>query len=129
MLRVDCRDLSNDEKAALAGEISDELDGRAIALIKLNSIVFDRLDGSEVTPESILAAVSRFISERTGSVGYSYQLEGDVITVHATIPAHADKQIDRSQLPPNLMQCPYCSFITQYQEEYNVHLRAHLVGV
>ena len=56
-------------------------------------------------------------------------VRGETIVVHSADPVAATRRKTENTLPPNLRQCPYCSFITQYEEEYTVHVRAHLFGI
>lgn len=129
MIEVDCTELSNDEKLALASEISDWLDGRALALVKMGGIVLDQLTDEKLDVEALRPIVSDFVSRRKDSEHYSFEVKGQKITVHSPDPIAASKRKEENTLPPNLKQCPYCSFITQYEEEYTVHVRSHLFGV
>jgi hypothetical protein len=129
MIEVDCAELTNDEKLALASEISDWLEGKALALVKLDSIVFDQLTDQKVGVETLRPIVVDFVSRRKDSEHYSVEVDGERIIVHSANPIAASRRREENTLPPNLKQCPYCSFITQYEEEYIVHLRSHLFGV
>jgi hypothetical protein len=129
MIEVDCSELSADEKLALASEISDWLEGRALALVKMDSIVLDQLTDEKVDVEALRPIVSDFISRRKDSEHYSFDVKGQTILVHSADPIAASKRKTENTLPPNLRQCPYCSFITQYEVEYVVHMRSHLFGV
>ncbi len=129
MIEVDCSELSADEKLALASEISDSLEGKAIALVKMDSIVLDQLTNDKVDIEAMRPIVSDFISRRKVAAHYSFEVNGDTILVHSADPIAASHRKTENTLPPNLKQCPYCSFITQYEVEYTVHMRSHLFGV
>ncbi|MDA4135916.1 MAG: hypothetical protein OK449_02800 [Thaumarchaeota archaeon] len=129
MITVDCSELSADEKLALASEISDSLEGKAIALVKMDSIVLDQLTDEKVDIEAMRPIVRDFISRRKDSAHYSFEANGDTILVHSADPMAASHRKTENTLPPNLKQCPYCSFITQYEVEYTVHMRSHLFGV
>lgn len=129
VISIDCHELTADEKIALASEISDSLEGRALALVQLESIVLDNLTGQELGIDAVTPIVQDFISRRKEGPFYSMEVHGQTIVVHSADPVAASKRKTEPTLPPNLMQCPYCSFITQYEEEYTVHLRSHLFGV
>ncbi len=129
MLQIDCSELSPDEKLALASEISDALEGRALALVKLDAIVFDQLSDEKVGVDTLQPIVSDFVSRRKDSQYYAVEVKGETVMVHSADPIAAARRKTEYTLPPNLRQCPYCSFITQYEEEYTVHMRAHLFGV
>jgi hypothetical protein len=102
---------------------------RALALVKMDSIVLDQLTDEKVDVEALRPIVSDFISRRKDSEHYSFDVKGQTILVHSADPIAASKRKTENTLPPNLRQCPYCSFITQYEVEYVVHMRSHLFGV
>jgi hypothetical protein len=129
MLRVDCTELTADEKLALASEISDALGGKAIALSQGDHIVLDQLTDEAVTVDAVQPIVSGFLSRRREGEFYWSEVQGETIVVHSADPIAASHRKPESTLPPNLRQCPYCSFITEYEEEYVVHTRSHLFGV
>ena len=129
MLEIDCSELTADEKLALASQISDDLDGKAIALTKGDTIVLDQLTDEEVGLWTVKAIVEDFISRRNDAEHYSLELGEHSIVVHSADPIAAMRKKPENTLPPNLRQCPYCAFITEYEEEYVVHVRSHLFGV
>jgi len=129
VLKIDCSELSADEKLALASEISDALEGRALALVKMESIVLDQFAGEKLAIDSLQPIVGDFISRRKDSQYYSLEVDGETIMIHSADPIAASRRKAENTLPPNLRQCPYCAFITEYEEEYVVHVRSHLFGV
>ena len=129
MIVIDCSELSADEKLALAMQISDELNGTAIALVKGEEIVLDEISGEKPERSVVNDAVRGFISRRKDAGQYSMEEVGGRIVVHSADPASAMRRKSQNQLPPNIRQCPHCAFITPYEEEYAVHVRAHLFGV
>ena len=129
MLQIDCSELSPDEKLTLASEISDALEGRALALVKLDAIVFDQLSDEKVGVDTLQPIVSDFVSrEERLAVLRSGGERGDRDGTFGR-PHRGSEEEDRVHPAADLRQCPYCSFITQYEEEYTVHVRAHLFGV
>lgn len=129
MLRIDCSELSADEKLALASAISDKLEGRALALSSGDAIVLDQLTDESLSVETVKPIVADFISRRKDGPLYSLELHGETIVVRSADPVRSMRQKTENTLPPNLKQCPMCSFITQYDEEYTVHVRSHYFGV
>ena len=128
MILVDCTELSADEKLALASQISDTLEGVAIALVKDDAIVFDQLTDEKLRTSVVKDAVSSFISRRKDSEHYSLEVVGERIVVHSADPVSAMKKKAQNKLPPNLHQCLYCAFVPEYEEELRVHERTHLFG-
>ena len=123
---IDCSELSADEKLALASQISDRLAGTAIALVKGEDIVLDQLSGEKPDPSVVKDTVIHFISRRKKAEDYSVEVIGERIIVHSADPIAAIRKKRQKRLPPNLQQCPFCGFVSPYEELYTVHLRAHL---
>jgi len=119
-----------DEQIALASAISDGLGGRGMALVKDNEIAIDTISG-QVSANDVLHLVKDFVSKRRDAQNYSVESVGDEIKVHTPDPlARSRGRRDTGQLlPPNLLKCPFCSFVSPYQELYNVHVRSHGFGV
>ena len=130
MIEVDCSEMTVDEQIALASAISDGLGGKGMALVKDTKIVLDTISG-KVTAGEVLALVRDFAKRRKEPQSYSVVSDGDEIVVHTPDPlARSRGRRDTGQLlPPNLSKCPFCSFVTPYQELYNVHVRSHGFGI
>lgn len=128
MITVDCSEISVDEKLALATAISTRLEGQAIALVKGEEIVLDELTEEIVKPVSVLGIVRDFVSRRKDAEHYSTEIDGDLIVVHPADPIAAMKRKRQNQLPPNLLQCPFCGYITQYEVAYIAHTRLHYLS-
>lgn len=129
VLEVDCSELTTDEMLALASEISDTFEGRAIALAKGDKIVLDNLSEPAVPLETLKPVVAEFVSRRKDGAHYFLEVHDQRILIRSADPLPALRRHQESTLPPNLKQCPMCSFITQYEEEYIVHVRSHYFGV
>ena len=129
MTEVDCRELTADEQIALAGSITEALHGSGIAIIKGMTIVLDRLSGTELDQSVIESAIAGFIRRRRDSSHYSVERDGEKIVVHSPDPMARAREGRRKELPPNLFKCPFCSYVTPYEEAYVVHYRSHLFAV
>jgi hypothetical protein len=125
LIAIECREMDLDEQLALASAVSDGLDGRGMALVKDDKIVIDEL--SRVSASDVASIVRSFVSKRTDPSHYSVEVDGDSIMVHTPDPLSRSRgRKDTGELlPPNVLKCPFCSFITPYQEMYNVHIRSH----
>jgi len=128
VILVDCSELSADEKLALATQISDSLEGVAIALVKGENIFLDELSGEKPDASAVKDAITGFISRRKDAEHYSVEMVGERIIVHSADPVSAMRKKAQNRLPPNLLQCPYCAFVTEHEELLTVHARAHLFG-
>jgi hypothetical protein len=125
MILVDCSELSADEKLALASQLSDKLEGVAVALIKGEDIVLDALSHERLEPSAVKDAVTDFVSRRRDAVHYAVEAAGERISVRSADPVSAMRNKKQNQLPPNLKQCPFCGFVTQYEDLLMHHVRLH----
>ncbi|MDA4124102.1 MAG: hypothetical protein OK438_01435 [Thaumarchaeota archaeon] len=125
MIDVDCSELTTDEQLALASEISDALEGRWVALVRDQKIVLGQVTGGELDKGVVQSVVEDFVSRRKGHEWYSLERKGDTLFVHGADPIPAMEKRPKPGLPPNVLQCPFCPFVTPYQEALVVHTRAH----
>lgn len=125
MITIKCHELTVDEQLALAGELTGSLKGRAIALVRDEDIVLDQLSSEEVDSEEVQNVVQAFISRRKEAEHYSVERASGGLVVHSADPLARGRGRKEPRLPPNLLQCPFCSFVTPYQEAYTVHVRSH----
>jgi len=124
LIQIQCKEMTMDEQLALAGSISDGLQGRGIALVDGSRIVIDGLGGN-VDAMDVSKLVGDFVSKRKDAMYYRVESDGDKLTVHTPDPLARSRGSRHAGLPGNLLKCPHCSFVTPYQELYNVHLRSH----
>jgi hypothetical protein len=129
MIEVECKELTLDEQLALAASLSDSLAGRAIALVSDSRIRMDTISKSGLEPSQVERIVLAFISKRRDARLYSFDWSGETMTIHSPDPLARSRGRKVSQLPDNVMICPFCPFVTPYQEAYNVHVRSHGFGV
>ena len=129
MISIDCSELTADEQLALAEAVTEGLAGRGLALVKDESIVLDDLSGGTLGVSQVEAVVSRFVSRRKDAKDYSVERDGDRLVVRSPDPLARSRGRKMAELPDNVLKCPYCPFVTPYQELYNVHVRAHGFGV
>ncbi|HEV2226249.1 MAG TPA: hypothetical protein VGR56_05520 [Nitrososphaerales archaeon] len=125
MISIECIELTRDEQIALATAVSEGFRGAAIALIQDSKIVIDLVNNARIDPLEIEGIVRQFVSRRKDAQHYSVEHDGDSILVHSPDPLARSRGRKKAQLPGNLLQCPSCGFITQYQELYNIHVRSH----
>jgi hypothetical protein len=128
MNEIDCRELTADEQLALAGAITGALQGKGVALVRGSSIVIDWLGGEPADDEAALAAILEFLARRHEANQYTVEKGARGWVLHSPDPVRASKRRRQAGLPPNLMKCPFCSFVTPYEEEYVVHYRSHGFG-
>ena len=136
---IECSELTMDEELALAGEISESLKGEGVALVNGPKIIIDAFsDDRTVDEASVERTVVDFVSRRKDHEFYSVERVAEdgtkggrtSLKVHSADPvAAASRRRSTEKLPPNLMKCPFCSFVTPYEELYVVHVRSHGFGM
>lgn len=122
---IDCSELTMDEELALAAEISDSLKGQGVALVNGAKIVFDSFEEGLLDENAVESVVWEFVARRKGHEFYVVERVGDSLVVHSADPVAAMRRRATEKLPSNLLKCPFCSFVTPYQELYLVHTRSH----
>lgn len=122
---IDCGELSSDEQLALAAHLNEALQGRAISLVKGDRIVFDNLSGDSTDCDTVEAAVKEFVSRRRDAEHFLVERRDDTLVVRSPDPIAASHRSRPKGLPPNIFACPFCPFVTPYQELYVVHYRSH----
>ena len=125
LILVDCSELSADEKLALASQLSDRLEGVAVALIKGKDIVLDPLSDESLDPSAVKDSVTDFVSRRKDSAHYAVEAAGERIVVRSADPVPSMRKKKQNQLPPNLKQCAFCGFVTEYDDILMLHTRLH----
>jgi hypothetical protein len=90
----------------------------------MDEIVFDELVEGAMDLRTTTRLVGDFLGEKAPDC--RLESEGDAIIVRSPVPRV--KTAPNESLPPGLLQCPFCAFVTLYEEEYTVHERAHLWG-
>ena len=124
MIEVDCREMTVDEQLALSGAITEGLAGRAVALEDGTKIVLDTVSG-KVPPQEVATMIRGFFSKRKDQGGYSLDVDGDKMVVHTPDPLARSRGRQHPGLPDNVYQCPFCGYVTPYEEVYVVHYRSH----
>jgi hypothetical protein len=125
VLQVDCGELSSDEQIALAGAINETLNGRGFAMVKGHLIVIDSIAEGPKDEGDVANAISRFLSRRKDAALYSCERVGDTFVIHSPDPVAVARGRRPATLPSNLFKCPFCPFVTPYEELYVVHYRSH----
>lgn len=129
MIVIGCQEMTVDEQLALASAISDALGGGAVALVKDTKIVVDVLSDPAPHATDLEPIIQRFLSRRKDAQHYSLETDEDAFVIHSPDPLARSRGRKLAQLPENVLKCPYCAFVTPYQELYDVHFKSHLFGI
>jgi hypothetical protein len=88
-------------------------------------MVIDPLKPDKDEPVEVEAIARHFVSRRKDARHYLVERDWDFLVVHSPDPLGRRRGRKKASLPGNLLQCPFCSFVTPYQELYNIHVRSH----
>jgi hypothetical protein len=125
MITIDCHEFTLDEQLALATAISDGLRGKALALIQDSKIVIDPIGKDRTELDEVKTLTRFFLSRRKDAQHNSVERDGNFLLTHSPDPPARTRGRKRTQLPGNLLQCPFCGFITSNQGPYDIHVRSH----
>lgn len=125
LIVIKCAELTTDEQLALAESVTESMSGKVLALARGKDVVLDLLDDEAPQSGAVEAAVKFFLAKRADAEHYSFERDGDTIVIHSPDPVKAERHRRVPGLPDNLYKCPFCPFVTPYEEAYVVHYRSH----
>jgi hypothetical protein len=125
VIKVDCSELSGETKLAMAGAISEGLNGTGVALLDGNYIAIDTLSGPDIGTDRVQSILRSYISGRKDASAYRVESDSKHIVVRSSVPVSTQEKRIVDRLPPGLYQCPVCGFVTTSEDRYHDHLRIH----
>lgn len=119
MISIECSDLK-DLKLELAAYLSEKVP--AVPAIKTKSIVLDPLEeDSSFTINEVSLYVRMFLARKELLHDFAVTADDEKITVKSV----SERKIDVKKVDSGLLVCPHCGKVTPYEEEMNVHIKAH----
>jgi len=119
MISIECSDLK-DLKLELAAYLSEKV--LAVPAIKANSIVLDPLEeDSSFAIDEVSLYVRMFLARKKLLHDFAVTVDDEKIVVKAV----SERKIDVKNVDSGLLVCPHCGLVTPYEEEMNVHIKAH----
>jgi len=113
---------------ALASLISDDLDGKGVAIVKDDKILVDQISKANISVASVLTMVEAFVAKRKDPTKYSFEVSRSGILIHSRNLREAGYKKGIRRLPPGFSQCSLCGFLTRDREVLTLHVRqAHEV--
>ena len=109
----------------MATSISDELEGKSLALVKGSSIIIDQISGQKLDVAQLLHLVEKFVSKRKDADYYEVERQEDKVVVHSPDPIAAKRSRTHYRVPPGAYQCLACGLILPDEGGYQIHLRTH----
>ena len=120
MLTVDCRDVSSIKNELLV-YVSDQV--AAIPTIKHHQFTLSMFDDGPVDTNVVISSIKEFLDSIGEGHNFAVISSNDIITIKSI----SGKSIDRepSPPPPEMFSCSHCGFVTQYEVEYQNHMKIH----
>ncbi len=127
MVEVDCSELSGETKLIIARAISEGLEGTGIAFLKGDHIAIDTLSGPEIRSDRVQSILQSLVSGWKDASAYSVETPSSgQIVVHTSLPVSPkEKHVVDERLPPGLLHCTVCGYVTTSEDKYRNHLRIH----
>lgn len=120
MITVDCRDVEAIKNELLV-YVSDQI--AAIPAIKNHEFVLSPInDGEIINTTEVITVIKEFLDSIGEVRNFAVISRQDVVLIKSI----SGKVIDREPPPQRRMfSCPHCGFVTQFEIEYNNHLKIH----
>jgi lipopolysaccharide biosynthesis regulator YciM len=120
MITVDCREVES-IKNELVVYVSDQV--AAIPAIKLHEFMLSPIeDGDVVNQKEVITSIKEFLDSIGESRNFAVISKESVILIKSI----SGKTIERESIVPTQMfSCTHCGFVTQYEVEYNNHVKIH----
>ncbi len=120
MITVDCRDVEAIKNELLV-YVSDQIS--AIPAIKNHEFILSPINDAEIIDTTeVITAIKEFLDSIGEIRNFAVISRQDVVLIKSI----SGKVIEKESLPQRQMfSCPHCGFVTQYEVEYNNHIKIH----
>ena len=120
MITVDCRDVES-IKTELLVYVSDQVG--AIPTLKLHEFMLSPIQDEDVIDETeVITSIKEFLDSIGEARNFAVISKADVMLIKSI----SGKIIEReSRYPAQMFSCTHCGFVTQYEVEYNNHVKIH----
>lgn len=120
MITVDCRDVESIKNELLV-YVADQV--AAIPAIKLHEFMLSPIEHGEVIDlKEVITSIKEFLDSIGEARNFAVISKDNVILIKSI----SGKTIERETRPPTQMfSCTHCGFVTQYEVEYNNHVKIH----
>ncbi len=120
MITVDCREVESIKNELLV-YVSDQIG--AIPALKLHEFMLSPLeDDGVIDTKEVITAIKEFLDSIGESRNFAVISRDEVILIKSIY----GKTIEReSKSTSSMFSCTHCGFVTQYEVEYNNHVKIH----
>ncbi len=120
MITVDCRDVESIKNELLV-YVADQIG--AIPVLKIHEFILSSIeDDAVIDAKEVITAIKEFLDSIGESRNFAVISREEVILIKSIY----GKTIEReSKQITSMYSCSHCGFVTQYEVEYNNHVKIH----
>jgi hypothetical protein len=120
MITVDCRDVESIKNELLV-YVADQIG--AIPALKIHEFMLSPIEEEDVIDKSeVITAIKEFLDSIGEARNFAVISKEQVILIKSIY----GKTIERkSKQIASMFSCTHCGFVTQYEVEYNNHVKIH----
>lgn len=120
MITVDCREVESIKNELLV-YVSDQIG--AIPALKIHEFMLSPIeDGEIIDTKEVVTAIKEFLESIGEHRNFAVISREEVILIKSIY----GKTIERESMHlPSMFCCTHCGFVTQYEVEYNNHVKIH----
>jgi len=120
MITVDCRDVESIKNELLV-YVADQIG--AIPALKIHEFMLSPIEEGDVINNSeVITAIKEFLDSIGEGRNFAVISKEQVILIKSIY----GKTIERkSRQTASMFSCPHCGYVTQYEVDYNNHVKIH----
>ena len=120
MITIDCREVEQIKNELLV-YVSDQIG--AIPALKLHEFMLSPIeDGDVIDRKEVITAIKEFLESIGEGRNFAVISREEVILIKSIY----GKTIERDSMPPaQMFSCSHCGYVTQYEVDYNNHVKIH----
>jgi len=120
VLTIDCREIESIKKELLV-YVSDQIG--AIPTIKIHEFMLSPINDEETIDKTqVITAIKEFLDSIGEGTNFAVISKEEIVLIKSIY----GKKIERKPQPQRaLFSCSHCGFVTQYEVEYNNHIKIH----
>ena len=124
MITIDCKDVESIKKELLV-YVSDQIG--AIPTIKLHEFMLSPInDGEIIDITEVITVIKEFLESIGEGRNFAVISKEEIVLIKSIYGKTIERE--RESQPPNaLFSCSHCGFVTQYEIEYNNHVKIHYI--